>query len=655
MLINSYAMSIKLKHTILSEYLSAQYYEWLETNGIGGYASASVTGANTRKYHGLLVAALHPPVGRTVLLNKLDEHIEAGKDSFELGTNQYPGAVSPTGYKFIDSFEKDFFPTWNYKLPNGTVIQKTIACIHGENTTVVVYEVLKAKESFKLKLRPYSSFRDYHCVRDSNWNYNTHNIEIKKDTISIKPVFEYPALNIKVAGASFEQDGLWFMNMEYLREFDRGHQYNEDVYSHGEFSITAKEGDIIEVVISTEKISTSATKLLDKEKARREKLLLPLKVKDEFTKQLTLAADQFIVKRGEDLKTIIAGYHWFSDWGRDTMISLPGLCISTGRYADAEKILKAFAKSVDMGMIPNRFPDLGEEPEYNTVDATLWYFVAIYQYCEAVGKNTLATKELWTTLKEIIEYHEKGTRYCIQEQEDGLLSAGENGVQLTWMDAKIGDWVVTPRIGKPVEINALWYNALKIMEHFAPAKEKAYYATKAEKTKESFENVFWNKSKGYLNDYVAPTYSEDSLRPNQLFAISLPFGLLDKAQAKKVVSAVEKHLLTPVGLRSLSPESEAYRPLYEGNQLSRDGAYHQGTVWSWLMGPYADAKLKTDPENGKEKVKKIMLKAFKHLEDAGIGNVSEIYDGQAPHTSQGCIAQAWGVAEWLRIYLEVVE
>lgn len=647
-------MAIKLKHSILSEYLSAQHFEWLETNGIGGYASASVTGANTRKYHGLLVAALHPPVGRTVLLNKLDEQIEVDGHLYELGTNQYPGAVSPAGHKYIDSFEKDFFPTWNYKLPNGTIIKKTIACIHGENTTVIVYEVLKAKESFSLKLRPYSSFRDYHCVRNSSWNYSTNHILVEKDTISIKPVEEYPALNIKVAGAKFEQDGLWFMNMEYLREYDRGHQFNEDVYSHGEFSLNAKEGDIIQVVISTENVKSTAVKLLEKEKSRREKLFAPLKVQDEFTTQLTLAADQFIVKRGEDLKTIIAGYHWFSDWGRDTMISLPGLCLSTGRFSDAEKILKAFAKSVDMGMIPNRFPDLGEEPEYNTVDATLWYFVAIYNYCNAVGKNTLAQKELWETLKEIIKFHENGTRYCIKEEEDGLLSAGEHGVQLTWMDAKIGDWVVTPRIGKPVEINALWYNALKIMEHFAPAKEKSYYAAKAEKTKNAFEVAFWNKSKGYLNDYVAPTYSEDSLRPNQLFAISLPFNLLNDAQAKKVVAAVEKHLLTPVGLRSLSPESEAYRPIYEGDQLSRDGAYHQGTVWSWLMGPYADAKLKTDPEKGKEKVKKIMLKAFKHLEEAGVGNVSEIFDGQSPHTSQGCIAQAWGVAEWLRVYLEVV-
>jgi predicted glycogen debranching enzyme len=648
-------MALTVQKNILSDYLSAQNYEWLETNGLGGYASSSVTGANTRKYHGLLVAALHPPVGRTVLLNKLDEQIEIGEQIFELGTNQYPGAVSPTGHKHIQLFEKDIFPTWFYKLPNGIEIKKTIACIHEQNTTVVIYEVLKAKNNFSFKLRPYSSFRDYHCVRDSSYNYDTNQIEINKDTISIKPVSEYPALNIKVAGATFDQDGLWFMNMEYLREFDRGHQFNEDVFSHGEFILSAKEGDTIQVVISTDKISSTAIKLIEKEKTRREKLFAPLKVKDEFTKQLSLAADQFIVKRGDDLKTIIAGYPWFSDWGRDTMISLPGLCLATGRFSDAEKILKTFAKSVDKGMIPNRFPDLGEEPEYNTVDATLWYFVAIYQYCEAVGKNTLAQKELWSTLKDVIEWHEKGTRYQIKEDNDGLLSAGEPGVQLTWMDAKIGDWVVTPRVGKPVEINALWYNALKIMEHFAPAKEKVYYATKALKTKASFESTFWNKSKGYLFDYVTNEYSEDSLRPNQLFAISLPFGLLNDAQSKKVVSAVEKHLLTPVGLRSLSPESDFYCPVYEGDQLSRDGAYHQGTVWSWLMGTYADAKMKTDPEKGPEKIKKLMLKAFKHLEEAGVGNVSEIFDGNSPYTPQGCIAQAWGVAEWLRIYQKSFE
>jgi predicted glycogen debranching enzyme len=643
-------MAFKIQKNILADYLSAQHYEWLETNGLGGYASASITGASTRKYHGLLVAALHPPVGRTVLLNKLDEQIEVNNQIFELGTNQYPGAISPNGHQYMSSFEKEFFPTWQYKLPNGIVMSKTIACLHEQNTTVVIYKVIKAKSAFVFKLRPYASFRDYHSVRDSSDNFNTHQIDIQNDTISIKPVDYYPAVNIKVSGSSFDEDGLWFVNMEYLREYDRGHQFHEDLYSHGEFLYTAKEGDVIEVVISTDKITTSAVKLFEQEQSRREKLLKPLQHKDEFTIQLALAADQFIVKRGEDLKTIIAGYHWFSDWGRDTMISLPGLCLATGRFEDAEKILKAFSKSVDQGMIPNRFPDLGEEPEYNTVDATLWYFVAIFQYCEAVGKNNLAQKELWATLKDIIEWHEKGTRYAIKEEDDGLLSAGEPGVQLTWMDAKIGDWVVTPRIGKPVEINALWYNALMIMAHFAPAKEKAYYKAKADKTRLSFENTFWNEDKGYLFDYVSATAQDDCLRPNQLFAISLPFELLSGSQAQKVVDAVEKHLLTPVGLRSLSPENNAFVPIYEGNQLSRDGAYHQGTVWSWLLGTYADAKLKTDPVNGPAKVKKIMLKAFKHLEEAGIGSVSEIFDGQAPFEPKGCIAQAWGVAEWLRVY-----
>ncbi len=647
-------MAIKLKHPILSDYLSAQHYEWLETNGLGGYASASVTGTNTRKYHGLLVAALHPPVGRTVLINKLDEQVEADNQLFELGTNQYPGSISPTGNQFMDIFEKDFFPSWQYKLPNGIIISKTIACIYEQNTTVVIYKILKAKANFTFKLRPFATFRDYHTVRDSKENFNIHQLEIANDTISIKPVNAYPAANIKVSGATFKQDGIWFENMEYLREYDRGHQFRETLYAHGAFSIHAKEGDTIEVIMSTDDITTSATKLFEKEKLRRENLLTPLKIIDEYTTQLTLAADQFIVKRGEDLKTIIAGYHWFSDWGRDTMISLPGLCLSTGRFEDAAKILRTFAKSVDMGMIPNRFPDLGEHPEYNTVDATLWYFVAIYQYCEAVGENTLAQKELWETLKDIISWHEKGTRYAIREESDGLISAGEPGVQLTWMDAKIGDWVVTPRIGKPVEINALWYNALMVMAHVAPANEKAYYAAKAQKTKASFEATFWNASKNYLYDYVAPTYKDDCLRPNQLFAISLPFNLLNETEAKKVVAAVEKHLLTPVGLRSLSPDNSAYIPIYQGNQLSRDGAYHQGTVWSWLMGAYADAKLKTDPINGPEKVRKIMLKAFKHLEEAGVGNVSEIFDGQAPYAPKGCIAQAWGVAEWLRVYQVVM-
>ncbi len=397
--------------------------------------------------------------------------------------------------------------------------------------------------------------------------------------------------------------------------------------------------------------SANIAKLQRKELNRRKAVLTLAKPKDELSTQLvTAAADQFIVARSEQ-KTIIAGYHWFSDWGRDTMIALPGLTLATGRAAIAKSILLEFAAHVDHGMLPNRFPDAGEAPEYNTVDATLWFFEAIRAWAEHTNDYEFVKANFYAVLNDIIDWHLRGTRYGICVEEDGLLNAGEPGVQLTWMDAKVGDWVVTPRIGKPVEVQALWYNALCVMkdfaERFGEAEHARQYDEMATRAQESFQQRFWNPVTDCLYDVVQGDERDSTIRPNQIFALSLPHALLSGEQAKRVLAVVERNLLTPVGLRSLAPSDSNYLARYAGGILERDGAYHQGTVWAWLMGPFITAHLKV--HNDRERAQQLLTGFTTHLREAGLGQVAEIFDAESPHTPRGCIAQAWSVAELLRV------
>jgi predicted glycogen debranching enzyme len=437
----------------------------------------------------------------------------------------------------------------------------------------------------------------------------------------------------------------------------RGQDFAEDLFTPGVFKCRLKAGDKLGVIASTQNpTGRDALALLAQEKERRQKLVSRLPVIDETTKTLGLAADQFIVQRDKDLKTIIAGYHWFTDWGRDTMIALPGLTLATGRFEDAKKIIRAFAQSISQGMLPNRFPDEGTEPEYNTVDATLWFFVAIFKYLKYTGDIWFVKNELLPVLEEIIDWHDRGTRYNIHVAEDGLLYAGEPGVQLTWMDAKIGDWVVTPRTGKAVEINALWCNALAIMASLyksvgrkASAKR---FAQRTENTRDRFRMEFWYEQGGYLYDTVNGEMRDTSIRPNQIFALSLPYPLLEGQQAKMVLETVRDKLYTPFGLRSLAPDDPHYRPIYSGNGSERDSAYHQGTVWAWLLGPWLTAVARVNGKEGKATAKNYFKDIMPHLEDAGIGTVSEIFDADWPHAPRGCIAQAWSVAEIARAYVE---
>jgi predicted glycogen debranching enzyme len=637
---------------VLQNFADATQHEWLETNGLGGWASSSIIGANTRRYHGLLVAATEPPAGRTVLLSKLDETIVTGDKRIELGVNLYrENSISPNGHEYLNKFTKYFFPQWEYDA-DGIKIKKTIAMVHGENTLVIIYDVFEAPETFTLELLPLMTARGYHSLSrkgpQMHWAADFENEIFHNQPDGRNDVF------ISVPGSSYEHSPKWFNNFQYLEEQYRGLDFTEDLFNHGTFTVELKQGDSLGIIISTnDPAGRNAHDLFRKENMRRQ-LLIAHQPDDETVKQLVVAADQFIVKRGEDLKTVIAGYHWFTDWARDTMISLPGLCLSTGRFKDAKEILAAFARSVNQGMLPNRFRDDGEAPEYNNVDGTLWYFIAVRKYLEATGDKDFVLNEILPVLKDIIDWHFKGTRYNIHVAEDGLLFAGEEGQQLTWMDARIGDWVVTPRMGKPVEVQALWYNSLRIFAELLQLNNQpddaAIVSISAEKTKQSFAAQFWNAEGNYLYDNIDINGNPVAeLRPNQLFAVSLPFPLIEDEMAKAVFAIAEEKLYTPVGLRSLAKSDAPYTPVYGGDAWHRDSAYHQGTVWSWLLGPYVDAIMKVQGQEGKEHAKDVIDNFSYHLNEACLGSVSEIFDAEPPHHPRGCIAQAWGVAEVLRV------
>jgi predicted glycogen debranching enzyme len=643
---------IKFEKEICTDFQKSSSLEWLETNGIGGFASSTVSGANTRRYHGLLIAATRPPLGRILMISKFEEVLTIDGETFELSANQYPDVIHPNGFQYLKSFRQDPFPIWTFET-GGIEIEKKIFMPHGSNTTVCQWSASgNEKSEISLELKPLIAFRDYHHLKHIEGNFDSH-FEFNDKQIAICPFQEMPALIFSHNAGSTEKTLHWYRNFEYEIERQRGFDFREDLFQPFTLKFDLSETAI--VIASTESQNVSDVKKLEKaEIERRENLCEVAEAKDDFTKQLVLAADQYIVKRGTG-ETIIAGYPWFSDWGRDTMISLTGLTLATNRDEIARNIIREFSNHISEGMLPNRFPDEDEEPEYNTVDATLWYFEAIRAYAEKTGDFDFVKDELYEKLKGIIEWHLQGTRYNIHAELDNVLYAGEEGVQLTWMDAKVGDWVVTPRIGKPVEIQALWYNALKIMEDFAERfgdKEgKKHYQSIAEYAKKSFNKIFWNEDAECLFDVINGEEKDGSIRPNQIFAVSLPHTMLSSAKAKKVLQKVEKELLTPFGLRSLSPNDIEYRPIYIGNTFERDSAYHQGTVWAWLIGAYIDAYRKISPKTQKsEKYISQVLEGFKaHLKDKGIGQISEIFDADSPHEPRGCFAQAWSVAEILRV------
>ncbi len=663
-------MSIEFGREICGDLSSAETREWLVTNGIGGYASGTVAGLLTRRYHGLLVAALQPPLGRTLLLSKLDETVEYDNLTYALHTNRWAdGNVDPHGYRHIESFGLEgTIPAWTFACADA-LLEKRIWMQHGANTTYVRYTLSRATQPLTLTLKALVNYRDYHgSTQGNNWQMRVEQIEggikIAADR-DAKPLYLFS--NCATATPVHN----WHYNFDLAVERYRGSSDREDHLHAATFTITLNLGESIVFVASTEpQPNLDGSQALKSYQDREHKLInlwkldLPNHSQDRpvWIEQLVLAADQFIVDRSipniPNGKTIIAGYHWFGDWGRDTMISLPGLTIATGRSEIARSILLTFAKYVDKGMLPNRFPDAGDIPEYNTVDATLWYFEAIRSYYDATADDDLLA-ELFPVLAEIIDWHCRGTRYNIHlDASDGLLYAGEAGVQLTWMDAKVGDWVVTPRIGKPIEINALWYCALRSMAKFARqlGKPDREYDEIAARTLAKFSR-FWNADTGYCDDVLdSPNGDDPSLRPNQILAVSLPgmgtkgyAPLLTPTQQRGVVDTCGRFLLTSHGLRSLAPNHPQYQGHYGGDRLLRDGAYHQGTTWGWLLGAYVLAHFQVYGD--RTQARQFLEPISHHLLAHGLGTCSEIFDGDAPMTARGCIAQAWTVAEVLRAWV----
>ena len=625
--------------------------EWLETNGIGGFSSSTIIGMNTRRYHGLLTAATKPPVGRFVLLSKLEETLIIDGRRYELSANQYSGVIHPQGFNYQTGFRLDPFPTFTYEI-DGLEIEKSVFMVQGENTTVIQYELrsLTSNSSdIKLEIRPLIAFRDYHSTTHENSALNP-NIETDPTQTTFKPYDDLPALHLAHDPAAIDANGFWYRNFQYAVEQERGLDYAEDLFSPCAFTFDLNERKKISIVASTERHEVSDVDTYRQVELERRSTF---KETDKLVTQLRTAADQFIVARA-DGETVIAGYHWFADWGRDTMIALPGLTLASGRFDVARNIIAQFAKHVDRGMLPNRFPDAGEPPEYNTVDATLWFFEAVRSFLQYTADYEFVRTRLYAVLQDIIEWHLNGTRYQIHADQDGLLFSGEPGVQLTWMDAKVGDWVVTPRHGKPVEIQALWYNALCVMgqlaDRFGDRNAKRKYCAMADKGRDSFNELFWNEAAGCLYDVVNGETRDASIRPNQVIAISLTNTMVSTERSQSILRVVERELLTSRGLRTLSPGDPNYIGRYEGGPNSRDGAYHQGTVWPWLMGPYITAYIKTfGSKVGRESATAWLENFEAHLHEACLGQVSEIFDGDAPHTPRGCVAQAWSVAELLRV------
>lgn len=633
--------------------------EWLETNGLGGWASSTVSGAHSRRYHGLLVAATRPPAGRTVLVSKLDETLEHGGRRWELGSNRYPDAVHPQGHRHLRRFRRGLFPVFEYQA-EAISWRRTVAAIQGENTTVVIYELLAAPGPVELELLPLFTRRDLHSLGPAGGFVEAADFEA--DTLVTVGVPAAPAVHIRVPGAHFEPRPDVYRRFRLEAERERGLDFEEDLWTPGVLRRRLEPGERLGVLISTTSPGRDGLALFEGERRRRLELLARLPEADVPTRRLLLAADQFIVRRGRDStteeRTVIAGYHWFADWGRDTLIALPGLCLATRRSGDARRVLAAWAGAADRGMLPNRFPEHGEGPDYNTADAALWLFVATHEMRRHTGATGFVRERLLPVLREILAAHDAGTRYGIRVDDDGLLLAGEPGTQLTWMDAKVGDRVITPRHGKAVEINALWYNALRILGRveleLGEPREGRRLERRADAVRRRFGERFWNPRLECLYDVVDSgdaNRTDDAVRPNQILALSLPWPLLPEERALAVMRIVRERLLTPVGLRTLSPDHPDYRGVYSGGVAERDGAYHQGTVWAWLLGPWVDALLRYGGGDGRRQARELVDRACEHLAEAGVGTVSEIFDGDPPHRPRGAIAQAWSVAELLRARL----
>jgi predicted glycogen debranching enzyme len=646
---------------------SAQSREWLETDGLGSFASGTASGIRTRRYHALLLTATTPPTGRVVLVNGFEAWIQIPRGKFALTSQRYaPDVVHPDGANRIEEFTSRPWPRWQFRFEDGTELTQEVFVARESGVTALNWKLTSGQKNVRLFVRPLISGRDYHSLHHENGGFN-FTPTLNGEKVLFRPYDGLPGLYAMYSSnGHYVHEPVWYRNFLYAEEQARELDCTEDLASPGVFEWDLSAGDAVWLLTTADSPALSRKRdlsvrrfyecLRENEKLRRA----------EFPTRLHRAADDYIVQRGcaresaaktdSNGKTIIAGYPWFTDWGRDTFIALRGLCLATGRLADARDILIAWADSVSEGMLPNLFPDHGAKPEYNSVDASLWYVVAVYDLLQAANGSTVVSakdkRAFQDAILAILDGYSRGTRFGIRMDADGLLSAGERGVQLTWMDAKVGEWVVTPRAGKPVEVQALWLNALKIASQFEPKWETVF-----DRGLKSFGEKFWNQGAGCLYDVIDVNHRagevDATFRPNQILAIGgLPFPLLEGACAERIVSLVEEKLWTPLGLRSLAQGETAYAPHYSGGVLQRDAAYHQGTVWPWLIGPFVEAwvRVRGDSNEAKRAAReKFLTPILAHLDDAGLGHISEIADATAPHTPRGCPFQAWSVGEALRL------
>ncbi len=621
------------------ELAKAKEDEWVISNGLGGFASSTIIGLNTRKYHGLLVSSID--MKRFFCVSKFDEFLTVDGQQYPLSTNQYPGVIIPDGFRLQTNFSFDFYPSFEYNIKNVKLI-KSVFMLKGYNATIVRYEI-KTNKNVRLGIVPLVNFRDFHGL--TKYEIKMHQ-KVGKNSTMIYGTDKFKVF-IGCKKAKFEFVPCTYFDMEYSKELERGYDFRENHFSPGKFYVDVKKGNsIIDFLIAgdyKEDFNDLFNMNYSKELERyRKELDAHCFSKDPFVKQLTYAADTFITNNG-----IVAGYPWFAVYGRDTFISLPGLLLVTKRYSKAKEILSNFAKYCYKGLIPNTF-DNGI-PKYNSVDTSLWFIYAVQKYLEYTEDYDFVKKNLYSKMKEIINFYVKGTDFGIRMDRDGLITAGDKNLNLTWMDAKIGELAVTPRCGKAVDVNALWFNALMFMNVLARrfGEDNKKYEELVILVKNNFEKKFWNGT--YLIDVIG----DDSFRPNQLLAISLPYPLIGRERARIILKKISQELVTPVGLRTLSPYEKRYNYTYQGNNVQRDKAYHNGTVWTWLLGPFITACMKVNSGQGKDLIMHEFIGAMKeHVKEAGIGTISEIFDGNKPFHPKGCISQAWSVGEILRVLKE---
>jgi len=639
--------------------------EWLEADGLGGFASGTAAGVRTRRYHALLLAATRPPAGRVVLVNGFEAWVETPAGTFALSSQRYaPDHLHPDGARRIDSFDPEPWPRWWFRLEDGTLVEQEIFVRRGAAAVVVCWRALGGRRDVRLVVRPLLSGRDYHSLHHENpaFRFDT---EVRAGINVWRPYPGIPAI-FSLANGDFTRQPEWYRSFLYAEERARGLDCVEDLASPGTLRWDLSKGEAVWIVAAEGHEGVLASGAPRAGRGAAEACLKTLRGeerwrRERFGSRLERAADAYLARRGSGM-TIVAGYPWFTDWGRDTFIALRGLCLATGRLEEARGILLEWAGAVSEGMLPNRFTDRGEAPEYNSVDAALWYVIAVHDFLDRARalKRRLPAGDaarLGQAVESILSGYAAGTRYGIRLDPDGLLAAGQPGVQLTWMDAKVGDWVVTPRIGKPVEVQALWLNALRIAAGSSERWKRLF-----ERGLESFRARMWNEKEGYLYDVIDAGHQaglvDASLRPNQIFAVGgVPFPVLEGERARRVVDAVEARLWTPLGLRSLAPGEVGYVGRYEGGVRERDGAYHQGTVWPWLLGPFVEAWVRVRGGTAaarREARRRFLAPLVEHLDRAGLGHVSEIADGDPPHTPRGCPFQAWSVGEALRLDLEVL-